>query len=149
MNELLEDLVEFLLYQAEEKGVQLILDMNNEIKIKGEGNQLWRLFLNLIENAIYYTDTGGKVTVYLEQQEKWVWVRIEDTGIGISPEQLPLIFDRLWRADQARNRRKGGSGLGLAIAQTLAQNHQAEITATSQLGKGSCFSVRFPTLANS
>jgi hypothetical protein len=111
MNELLEDLVEFLLYQAEEK--------------------------------------GGKVTVYLEQQEKWVWVRIEDTGIGISPEQLPLIFDRLWRADQARNRRKGGSGLGLAIAQTLAQNHQAEITATSQLGKGSCFSVRFPTLANS
>ncbi|MBG0745921.1 MAG: ATP-binding protein, partial [Planktothrix agardhii KL2] len=92
---------------------------------------------------------GGKVTVYLEQQEKWVWVRIEDTGIGISPEQLPLIFDRLWRADQARNRRKGGSGLGLAIAQTLAQNHQAEITATSQLGKGSCFSVRFPTLANS
>ncbi|WP_036833405.1 MULTISPECIES: sensor histidine kinase [Planktothrix] len=149
MNELLEDLVEFLLYQAEEKGVQLILDMNNEIKIKGEGNQLWRLFLNLIENAIYYTDTGGKVTVYLEQQEKWVWVRIEDTGIGISSEQLPFVFDRLWRADQARNRRKGGSGLGLAIAQTLAQNHQAEITATSQLGKGSCFSVRFPTLAHS
>lgn len=148
LNELLEDLVEFLLYQAEEKGVQLILYMNNEIKIKGEGNQLWRLFLNLMENAIYYTDTGGKVTVCLEQQEKWVWVRIEDTGIGISPEQLPLIFDRLWRADQARNRRKGGSGLGLAIAQTLAQNHQGEITVTSQLGKGSCFSVRFPTLAN-
>jgi signal transduction histidine kinase len=148
LNELLEDLVEFLFYQAEEKGVKLILDMNNEIKIKGEGKQLWRLFLNLIENAIYYTDTGGKVTVCLEQQEKWVWVRIEDTGIGISPEQLPLIFDRLWRADQARNCRQGGSGLGLAIAQTLAQNHQGEITVTSQLGKGSCFSVRFPSLPN-
>jgi len=148
LNELLEDLVEFLFYQAEEKGVQLILNMNNEIKIKGEGNQLWRLFLNLIENAIYYTDPGGKVTVCLEQQEKWVWVRIEDTGIGISPEQLPLIFDRLWRADQARNCRQGGSGLGLAIAQTLAQNHQGEITVTSQLGKGSCFSVRFPCLPN-
>ncbi|WRH65319.1 MAG: HAMP domain-containing sensor histidine kinase [Planktothrix sp. GU0601_MAG3] len=148
LNELLEDLVEFLFYQAEEKGVELILDMKTEIKIKGVGNQLWRLFLNLIENAIYYTDTGGKVVVCLEHREKCVWVQIEDTGIGISPEQLPLIFDRLWRADQARNRRKGGSGLGLAIAQTLAQNHQGEITVTSQLGKGSRFSVRFPTLAN-
>lgn len=145
LNELLEDLVESLSTQAEEKEIQLILDMPNNIKIKGEGNQLWRLFLNLIENAIYYTDTGGKVMVYLEQQERWVWVRIEDTGIGISSEQLPFVFDRLWRADQARNRRKGGSGLGLAIAQTLAQNHQGEITVTSQLGKGSCFSVRFPT----
>ncbi|OIP68142.1 MAG: hypothetical protein AUK43_17435 [Oscillatoriales cyanobacterium CG2_30_40_61] len=145
LNELLEDLVEFLSPQAEQKQVKLILDMPNNIKIKGEGNQLWRLFLNLIENAIYYTDTGGKVIVYLEQQERWVWVRIEDTGIGISSEQLPFVFDRLWRADQARNRRKGGSGSGLAIAQTLAQNHQGEITVTSQLGKGSCFSVRFPT----
>lgn len=146
LDELLEDLVEFLLYQAEEKGVELILEMKTEIKVKGVGNQLWRLFLNLIENAINYTDAGGKVTIRLKKQERWVWVRIEDTGIGISSEQLPFIFDRLWRADQARNRRQGGAGLGLAIAQTLAQNHQGKITVTSQLGKGSCFSVCFPTL---
>ncbi len=104
--------------------------------------------MNLIENAIYYTDTGGKVRVSLEDREKWVWVRIEDTGMGISAEQLPFIFDRLWRADQARTRQEGGSGLGLAIAQTLAQHHQGEITVTSQLGKGSCFIVRFPALPN-
>lgn len=148
LDELLEDLVEFLSSQAEEKEIQLILDIKTEIKLQGDGNQLWRLFLNLIENAIYYTDTGGKVMVSLEEREKWIWVYIKDTGIGISPEHLPLIFDRLWRADQARTRREGGSGLGLAIAQTLAQHHQGEITVTSELGKGSCFGVRFPSLPN-
>ncbi|MFM6402401.1 sensor histidine kinase, partial [Planktothrix sp.] len=101
-----------------------------------------------IENAIYYTDSGGKIRVSLEEGEKWIWVKIKDTGIGISSEQLPLIFDRLWRADQARTRREGGSGLGLAIAKTLAQHHQGEITVTSELGKGSCFVVRFPSLPN-
>ncbi|VXD13535.1 ATPase, histidine kinase-, DNA gyrase B-, and HSP90-like domain protein [Planktothrix serta PCC 8927] len=146
LHELLEDLVEFLSFQAEQKQIELILDIKTNIKMKGDGNQLWRLFLNLIENAIYYTDTGGKVRVSLEDREKWVWVRIEDTGMGISAEQLPLIFDRLWRADQARTRQEGGSGLGLAIAQTLVQHHQGEITVTSELGKGSCFVVRFPNL---
>jgi len=148
LHELLEDLVEFLLPQAEQKKVQLILDIQSEVKLKGDGNQLWRLFLNLIENAIYYTDSGGKIRVSLEEGEKWIWVKIKDTGIGISSEQLPLIFDRLWRADQARTRREGGSGLGLAIAKTLAQHHQGEITVTSELGKGSCFVVRFPSLPN-
>ena len=148
LDELLEDLVEFLLLQAEQKKVQLILDIQSEVKLKGDGNQLWRLFLNLIENAIYYTDSGGKIRVSLEEGEKWIWVKIKDTGIGISSEQLPLIFDRLWRADQARTRREGGSGLGLAIAKTLAQHHQGEITVTSELGQGSCFVVRFPSLPN-
>lgn len=146
LHELLEDLVEFIYFQAEQKQIELILDIRTDIKMKGDGNQLWRLFLNLIENAIYYTDSGGKVIVSLEEREKSVWVRIEDTGIGIAAEQLPFIFDRLWRADQARTRQEGGSGLGLAIAQTLAQHHQGEITVTSQLGKGSCFVVRFPGL---
>ncbi len=146
LHELLEDLVEFLLSQAEEKKIKLILDIQAEVQLKGDGNQLWRLFLNLIENAIYYTDYGGEVRVCLEEREKWILVQIKDTGIGISSEQLPLIFDRLWRADKARTRREGGSGLGLAIAKTLAEYHQGEITVTSELGKGSCFVVRFPNL---
>ena len=69
---------------------------------------------------------------------------IQDTGIGIAPEQLPHIFDRFWRADQARSRYEEGSGLGLAIAKTIVQRHQGDITVQSKLEEGSYFQVKIP-----
>lgn len=146
LDELLEDLVDFISTQAEKKHLKIINKIEPLISIKGNGDQLWRLFLNLLENAIDYTEDGGKITVSLQQEEKWIVVEIQDTGIGMAPEHLPYIFDRLWRADQSRTRREKGYGLGLAIAQTIADHHQGKITVTSELGKGSCFTIRFPTV---
>jgi hypothetical protein len=105
------------------------------------------LFVNLLENALHYTPSGGTVRVSIapiEASHDSVVIQVEDTGIGIAPEHLAYVFDRFWRADQARNRREGGSGLGLAIAQAIAQAHGGIITVTSQLGAGSRFQVELP-----
>jgi len=144
LEELLEDLADFLLPEAEAKGITLKCNLIAEVFVKGDGLLLKRLFANLLENALHYTPSGGSVTVSLERQEKFAAVYVEDTGIGIAAEHLPLVFDRLWRADKARSRREGGSGLGLAIAKGIAERHQGQISVTSELGVGTCFLVLLP-----
>jgi hypothetical protein len=146
LDELLEDLVDFLELQAEEKGITLKSDLAVGVFVKGDAGQLRRLFSNLLENALQYTSAGGTVTLSMTKFDRGVTVSVEDTGIGIAPEDLRRVFDRFWRADKARNRREGGSGLGLAIALAIARRHGGEITVTSQVGAGSCFRVRLPAV---
>ncbi len=146
IEEVLEDLVEFLQLSAEEKEITLTSELLDGVLVQGDAAQLRRLFSNLLENALEYTPAGGAVTVSMKRSDLSVIVRVKDTGIGIAPEDLNLVFDRFWRADKARSRRQGGSGLGLAIAQSIAQRHRGDITVTSQLGVGTCFWVRLPTL---
>ena len=145
INELLEDLVYFLLPQAEAKGIVLKLNFSESELVKGDAVQLKRLFSNLLENALQYTPHGGTVTISIASTGKFVLVSIEDTGIGIAPEHVSLVFHRFWRADKARTYREEGSGLGLAIAQVIAHRHVGEITLSSQVGIGSCFRVRLPS----
>ncbi|MBP5973025.1 GHKL domain-containing protein [Brasilonema sp. CT11] len=144
LDELLEDLVDLLQQQAEAKEITLRLDASDEVFVEGDAAQLKRLFSNLLENALQYTPIKGNVNVSIDKQERFVFVRVQDTGIGIAKEHLKLVFQRFWRADQARSRRDGGSGLGLAIAQAIAQRHGGEITISSEVGFGSCFYVRLP-----
>ena len=144
LEELLEDLLELWLPQAEAKGINLRSDRITPVTVQGNAFLLQRLFANLLENALNYTPSGGKVSISLEQEKDWILISIQDTGIGIAPEHLSLIFDRLWRADQARTYRAGGSGLGLAIAKSIVRQHQGRILVTSQLGVGTCFQVLLP-----
>jgi signal transduction histidine kinase len=146
LEELLEDLVDLWLSQAEQKNINLQYlpeQGTTSVKIHGDALLLQRLFANLIENALNYTPAGGQVTLSLTQKEDWIWVTVQDTGIGIAPEHLPHVFDRLWRADQARTRWSGGSGLGLAIAKNIVEQHHGQMIVTSQVGVGSCFQVVF------
>ncbi|MEH2104408.1 MAG: ATP-binding protein [Nostoc sp.] len=106
--------------------------------------QLKRLFSNLLQNALQYTSKGGTVIVSLVKLERLVAINVQDNGIGIAPEHLTLIFNRFWRADQARSQREGGLGLGLAIANAIARTHGGDIIVTSEVGVGSCFQVRLP-----
>lgn len=144
IDELLEDLFDLLLPQAEVKKVIFKLDLSEGLFVKGDPIQLKRLFSNLIENALQYMPSGKTVTVFLVHMNNFVFVKIEDTGIGIAPEHIPLVFDRFWRADKARKYREEGSGLGLAIASAIAQRHAGAIALNSQVGVGSCFEVRLP-----
>lgn len=96
----------------------------------------------LLDNAIKYTPEGGKVTVEVCEEDGWATLRVSDTGIGISEERLPLVFDRFYRADPART--AGGAGLGLAIAQQIAEAHRGKIDARSEPGRGSTFTLRIP-----
>ncbi|ACK68150.1 histidine kinase [Rippkaea orientalis PCC 8801] len=145
--ELLDDVVEFLEPIAEAKNIALSCHFLAEVTVQGDSHQLLRLFSNLVDNGLQYTPRDGKVTVSLTQSDKWAVVSVDDTGIGIAPEHLPYVFDRLWRAESARTYRPQGSGLGLAIARAIAHYHGGEITVNSQLGLGSRFQVRLPLMS--
>ncbi len=144
VTDILEDLLELFQSSAQEKNITLESNLPSNTMLKGDGAELARLFRNILENALQYTPSGGKVTVTMTQELQSVRVKIEDTGVGIAPEHLASIFDRFWRADQARSRRSGGMGMGLAIARAIAQRYQGKILVTTQLGIGSCFVIKLP-----
>jgi signal transduction histidine kinase len=145
-SELLEDLLAMLEPQIQAKAIALSTNLHelNQDNIYGDPQQIRRLFMNLLENAIAYTPQSGEIQVNLAKQENFLEINITDTGIGITDEDLDHIFERFWRTDRARNRRSGGSGLGLSIAQAIAHRHGAAINVSSTISLGSCFSVKFP-----
>ncbi len=128
---------------AQEKNITLNYQGFDEVSVMGNEDELSRLFSNLLHNALNYTPEKGLVLLRLEQHNRLVKVSVEDTGVGIAPEHIPHLFDRFWRADQARHGR-GGTGLGLSIAQAIAHSHQGTITVKSTLGCGSRFQVSLP-----
>jgi OmpR-family two-component system manganese-sensing sensor histidine kinase len=118
-------------------------------ELQADRDQLLRLLTNLIGNALQYTPVGGQVQVTLQsvkvQGSPSYQITVQDTGMGISAEALPYVFDRFYRADPARSHRGGGgSGLGLAIAKAIVEAHQGQISLTSTPGKSTCVMVNFP-----
>ena len=125
----------------------------SDATVMGDADQLARLFMNLLDNAIKYSGEGGKVQVLIAPAANasgagWA-TRITDSGAGISPEHLSHLFDRFYRADAARARHTGGAGLGLSIAQAIAKQHGGSITVESQPGHGSSFTVWLPAQQSS
>jgi signal transduction histidine kinase len=111
----------------------------------GDRDRLKQLLLNLVVNALQYTQAGGRVVLSLRVVEDCVHITISDNGPGIPPEELPHIFDRFYRVEKSRSRSAlGGSGLGLSIAQWIAQSHDGRIEVASEPGKGTTFSVWLP-----
>jgi signal transduction histidine kinase len=115
-----------------------------ELYVLGDEEQLYRLVANLVANAIHYTPKSGDISVKLEQDDRHIFIKVLDSGIGIAPEHQSRIFDRFYRVNSDRARTTGGSGLGLAIAQAIAQAHHGTIQVQSQLGQESLFTVRLP-----
>ncbi len=146
LNTLLSKLVVLNEPFAQKKQIELQSHLVTKTIVLGDRVQLTRLFSNLIQNALQYTPEGGIVSVYINKDNRLAVVSIRDTGIGISTEQLPHVFDRFWRANKARTRREGGTGLGLAIAEAIAKNHGGKIVVTSKPDVGSCFQVKIPIL---
>jgi heavy metal sensor kinase len=146
LDRLLHEVVENMRLVAQEKGVLLTLATNPPFVIKGDGNQLRRVFYNVIDNAIKYTGSGGCVTLTSQLGEEEVVVSVADTGTGIPAGHLPRIFDRFYRADPARNGEGNGAGLGLSICQSAIRAVGGTISATSTEGRGSTFTVRLPAL---
>jgi signal transduction histidine kinase len=128
---------------AEESGVDLVVDAAPATVI-GSQRELALLVRNLLDNAVRYTPSGGKVEVGVSGDHGQAVLSVRDTGMGIPTRDLPRIFERFYRVDPARSRETGGTGLGLSIARHVAEQHGARIEATSELGRGSTFTVRFP-----
>ncbi|HSP88655.1 MAG TPA: ATP-binding protein [Ignavibacteriaceae bacterium] len=127
---------------AQEKNIELIYyPASEDLQLFGDKSRLKQVFINLITNAIKYTEQG-KVEVLIEEEPKYGKIIIRDTGIGIPPEDINRIFERFYRVDKARSRAVGGTGLGLAIVKHIVEAHNSRIEVKSELGVGSEFSFR-------
>jgi heavy metal sensor kinase len=127
---------------AVSRGVEFTFSVPPDpVPVSGDPQLARRLFFILIDNAIKYTPSGGRVEVELRREDRRAVGIIRDTGIGIAEHELPRIFDRFWRADKVRSRDAGGAGLGLSIAQWLAHRFNGEVRVESTLGHGSVFTV--------
>jgi heavy metal sensor kinase len=146
MKELLTEVSSDIDVLALEKGLKFSLGPVSDITMKGDRVKLRQLIINLLGNAIRYTPCGGSVSASLVQKRANIVLAVVDTGIGIAPEHLPLIFERFYRVDKARSRAEGGVGLGLAISKSIAEAHGGKIEVESQEGRGSTFRVIFPAL---
>jgi heavy metal sensor kinase len=144
LGELVDELYEDTEVLADRKHIHLELRKKASITLVGDRIRLRQLFLNLIDNAIKYTPEGGSVSLTVDRQDGMALFRVEDTGMGIPQEEIGKIFDRFYRVDKARSREMGGSGLGLSIARWIAEMHRGTITVTSELHKGSSFTVSLP-----
>jgi signal transduction histidine kinase len=140
LSNLLVDVTDSLRPLAEEKGLALTADISDNLSVSGDGDDLIRLFVNLLDNAIKYTQHGQINVAAGPQPNGCVQVSIADTGIGIDAAHLPHIFDRFYQVDQARA--TSGAGLGLAIALSIAQAHGGTIGVESKIGQGTVVTVQ-------
>ncbi len=140
-----EDLLEEVADRAKAKGLMLVNQMPQDpLEIKADRQLLEQALLNLLDNAIKYTDAGGQVTLGAQVGEKELAILVSDTGMGIAqPDQIRL-FERFYRVDKDRSREMGGTGLGLAIVKHIAQAHGGRVEVESRLGAGSTFRLTLP-----
>ena len=127
---------------AEDKGITLSCDVTERSPFVGDSRMIQRMLSNLLDNAIKYSSSGGSVIISISENDAQVVVSIKDRGIGISPEDLPHIFERFYRCDQSRS--QAGIGLGLSLARAIARAHGGEITAMSTPNQGSTFTIKLP-----
>ncbi len=138
------DELERLEDMAREAGLAIELHTEGVPSIAGSGRDLALLVRNLIDNAVRYTPSGGRVDVSVSAEDGQVVLEVADTGLGIPQRDLARVFERFYRVDRARSRETGGTGLGLSIVRHVAGNHGGEVTVRSELSAGSTFVVRLP-----
>ena len=131
---------------AADRGIQLALDASSAVVVQGDPLWLERMLMNLVENALKYTPTHGRVHVELSHGGESATVNVTDTGIGISDDNLPHIFERFYRADASRSRDIEGTGVGLAIVRWVVEAHGGQISVQSQTGEGTRFQVKLPAI---
>ena len=129
---------------APEARVALHADVAGAVWVNADADRLRQVLGNLLTNAIRYTDAGGHILVRVWAGHGTATLSVQDTGVGIAPDDLRRVFDRFWRADPARQRATGGTGLGLTIAQRIVADHGGRIEVTSQPGAGTAFTVVLP-----
>lgn len=125
------------------KNIELVLNLN-PCELMADKDKIVQVVINLLSNAIKYTDQGGIIKVVLNKKNNNAELIVSDTGIGIGAEDLPNIFEYLYRTDKSRNRNTGGSGIGLSVVKAIVDAHGGTIEVSSELGKGSEFIIKLP-----
>jgi two-component system phosphate regulon sensor histidine kinase PhoR len=142
-----DDVLSSLASKADAMDVVVTNDVGEDVRVYADARRLEQMLTNLVDNAIKFNRKGGTVSVKSEQSPDRGRDRIivEDTGEGIPAHHLERLFERFYRVDRARSREKGGTGLGLAIVKHLALLHDGEISVSSEVGKGSVFTIQLPS----
>jgi signal transduction histidine kinase len=140
--ELITQAIELYHDVAEDKAIQLITAVPPELYFSADRNRMLQVLTNLLDNAIKYTASGGRVTITAARDDHHIVLIVTDTGFGIPPEELPHIWDRLYRGDKSRSQR--GLGLGLSLVKAIVQAHHGEVAVSSQRGQGARFSLTLP-----
>jgi two-component system phosphate regulon sensor histidine kinase PhoR len=142
VNDFVDSVLVDLESMAGAKDIRLTARYETDVsqQVLGDRDRLVQALSNLIDNAVKYTQRGGTVTVQTRIEGEHVRIEVADTGIGISPEHLPRIFERFYRVDKERSREAGGTGLGLAIVKHIIEAHGGKVEVRSEVGKGSVFS---------
>ena len=141
---MLEEISEDAEILAEEKNITVGKMIEPGLFVEGDDIRLHQALLNIVDNSVKYTNIGGDILIRLVKQGNDAVLRLSDTGVGISEEHLPHIFDRFFRADQARSKDIQGNGLGLSIVKWIIEAHQGIITAESTIGKGTMITIILP-----
>ncbi|HTU17511.1 MAG TPA: HAMP domain-containing sensor histidine kinase [Gemmataceae bacterium] len=148
LDQIIANSLEMFQVVAESAGVELTARRVQPVVIHGDGSRLWQVVNNLVDNAIKFTPAQGQVSLdfYLDEERHQCVLEVSDTGAGISPRDLPNIFERFYQSDKARQRENParGLGLGLSICQAVVTAHGGTIAVASTLGKGTTFAVRLP-----
>jgi two-component system, OmpR family, heavy metal sensor histidine kinase CusS len=144
LDEIVIDVCEHMKVVAREKRLELLVEHADTCVVNGEADRLRQLFFNLLDNAIKYTQSGGKVTVETQASSGQALVTVTDTGIGIASEHLPHVFDRFYRVDSSRSSETEGTGLGLAICRSIAESHAGRIEIASTPATGTRVTLMLP-----
>lgn len=147
INEIVDTVVSQFRPLAEIRDICLVVDMKEELSMRGDKERLHQLVVILLDNALKYTTKQGEIMITCFKTGNNVEIHVKDTGCGIAPQDLPHIFDRFFRGDKARSRENGGTGLGLAIAKWIVGKHGGKISAESRLGQGTKIKVILPAKA--
>jgi signal transduction histidine kinase len=129
---------------AAERGISIEIVAKQPTMVMADEVRLIQVIMNLLDNAVTYTNTGGKVKLEVKVQNNTACMAVSDTGIGIAKDHLDHIFERFYRVDPARSRAAGSTGLGLAIVDWIVRAHGGSITVESKLGEGTTFTVTLP-----
>ncbi|MCR5742106.1 MAG: HAMP domain-containing histidine kinase [Lachnospiraceae bacterium] len=144
VNALIEDVMHRLLPIADQRKIELVFESFRDVICDADETKLSLAISNLIENAIKYNIDNGFVHVSLNADHRFMYIKVQDSGVGIPEDEQDRIFDRFYRVDKARSRETGGTGLGLAITKSVIQMHSGAIRVYSKPGEGTTFSVRIP-----
>ena len=145
VKETLDSIMDIIAPHLKEKNISL--KINSKIKfdrIKADQGQIERALLNLLSNAVKFTHENGKVSINIDDKDDFIQFSIEDTGIGIPPQDTPKVFQEFFRADNALDQKIKGSGLGLSLVKKIIEAHKGRIWFDSELGKGTRFTFTLP-----
>ena len=146
LKSLIEEVCKHAEIIASEKNIKIVIAYLEPVQVYGDPVRLRQMIWNVVVNGIKYTQHDGEVKISVQDKGDDVLIIIQDNGIGISEEDLPLVFNRFYRVDKARSRQEGGTGLGLSICKFIVGAHKGSINLKSKLGEGTKFKITLPKL---